>query len=60
MIIIQEIANAIENMDFDEAVEYLEKLDPKYSDGYASFVVEHVYGKENPNPEPLPDGLQLY
>ncbi len=60
MIYNQEIADAIEKMDFDETIDYVEKLDPKYSDGYASFIVEHVYGKENPNPEPLPDGLELY
>lgn len=60
MIYNQEIADAIENMDFDEAVEFVKKYDPKYRDGYASFIVEHVYEKHNPNSEPLSDGFYLF
>lgn len=59
MIVDIELANAIKEMEFDKAVEFVMKHRPKLSHGYAVAIVEVVQNRKKPEVFNRPAVLKL-
>lgn len=58
MIVDIELANAIKEMEFDKAVEFVMKHCPKMTHGYAVAIVEVVQNRKNPEVFNCPAGMK--